>query len=468
LKDKINEIIKTKYFLSLFLLLVSIPVLINFNNPACKIYASDSASIDYCYRFDVVVENKTGSTLNNYPVRLGNIPSSYFISEGYLEPQVWDLKPYVSTLTNEVEIYAQDIDENPATWWVNIPELPSGEKRTIRVLMGSPEQKRNQGITFNGGNEYTSIPDHNSLDLNHNLKLVTEIEKLNTEIETGVLIDKYDELTSTGYKLDMYGFGGNQFIKFTVDNETVNLIYNSSWTGNREIIAENTGTALTLYETGSGTSASNVVTVLATANTQDVIGGLGFNNLVVRNTRFIDTSTQNILAEYLYNPSESTETDTANYNGTIEDISGNSHVMNYYFDRPQTNITAVQSEVFSTGEISSATISDTTYNLMSGLGITYESLTPNNSMFGMSFLTPPSSNYAVPDNLHYIIILSVIGLLLAIGTYLAINNSVAALCMFNAPFCIGYANGITPLWIVFAVALAVIILWGSQQWAERT
>ena len=209
------------YRFPIFLFALSMFIFAVFSSPytnlQCLNADSDTQPYQYCHKTTIKVTN-LGNTLYNYPVR-ATIPYEAWFTNDYVDKshstsrdtaKAWDLKAYKSTLSNEVEIIGQDIrDMNTGEmqFWFVVPELPN-QDTSFTLLMSNAEQKRNQGIYFNGAayNGFAdtfTVNDNNNIDLVSNYEVSMEIKMLDYELTCAMRV-QFILISTIHKKLRLY------------------------------------------------------------------------------------------------------------------------------------------------------------------------------------------------------------------------------------------------------------------------
>ena len=177
IRTRTRQFLNSRAFIAMTLAAVAL-VMVAAPGPkgGCKVHASDTLPSDYCYQFNYNVTYTGTTALTNTAVRVPVNAQSLVLGDR-MDPRGWDLLPVLGSLSNEVDILTQDLTSPSAYWWLHIPSITEDQTRTVRVYLGSDEQKRDQGILFTGSDNFT-VPDNAAFDLTDDFTVQAELELL--------------------------------------------------------------------------------------------------------------------------------------------------------------------------------------------------------------------------------------------------------------------------------------------------
>lgn len=307
------------------------------------------APASYCWYFDTEITNGTGSDLTDAMTRV-ELNSANLIAAQQLDPEAWSVYSQTGSYSNWVQTMAQDLDQIDSGWWLQVPDLPNGETRTVRTYFKNSEQQRNQGVYFTGG-ETVTAPDDSTLDLALSTEVNIVFEILNTD-ETArdeLIIDKHNG-TFNGYRIGFRDTAGTLELYSQVDSDSVCAIaWNSSWTD--EITEFNwnydaasgvdtewyvNGVLTNLCNAGSN-NPPNATTELFAVGESELTGAL-VTDVKVFNSQIAGNEPD---LHWQFNPHNMAETSAFDptYIGTVTDTSPGGRDGTYTFTRSQSGLT---------------------------------------------------------------------------------------------------------------------------------
>lgn len=345
---------KAKIILTIVVLLaVAIHVPFPHADPVC----ADYGITDYCYRAKVTVTNSSGSAINagdpiawqdgsqNAIIYAGQLHDQEYIDGMVTNSHGWDAFVFNYDLS-EVELTAQDMDLNPARWWVRAPSvIPNGDTATMWLYMGSNENKRNQGFFLDSTDKIT-VTDHADFDLTDHLEIIVTVETY-VPAQTGAFLNKWT--ANTGYFFGVVNAGGTSRFVGLVDTSTLYADLVPTWDGSEvklrmtyddpvlNIDYWNTTTEAWVNLATDG--AANTLT----ANAQDIEIG-PFLQGIMREVEIRDNFAQATYAPvarwgmHAINISEASEANPT-YTGTVEnELNAGTHDGAYSLTRDMTGI----------------------------------------------------------------------------------------------------------------------------------
>jgi len=482
------------YRFPIFLFALSMFIFAVFSSPytnlQCLNADSDTQPHQYCHKATIKVTN-LGNTLYNYPVR-ATIPYEAWFTNDYVDKshstsrdtaKAWDLKAYKSTLSNEVEIIGQDIrDMNTGEmqFWFVVPEIPN-QDTSFTLLMSNAEQKRNQGIYFNGASyngfaDTFTVNDNNNIDLVSNYEVSMEIKMLDeTNFTDTIILDKYDGVlgSGTGYAIRLTPLAGapaTMQVSCYSDNAVANTTYTYGVAGYQEIKMTHNGTAIQCHA-GSNSSALVAANATNTNIKNLVVGGTNSNPTYQTMLYDLKIATGNtIQARYGFDAFSLDETDPiCPYAAVIRDYSGNNNLGTYSTHSCQTNLST------SVGNVTLTAASDipdipTGYTGWSpnffGDGNPFATPVAKEGQIGSEYYTQPSG-FGVPNNFWYAMIFTPVGLILGGLVFIASRSLLMAIVASGMPVLFALSQGFLPIWYGIVWLMVVLISSGIKQFGEQ-
>ena len=447
----------------------------------CKLNAYSISN--YCYRYSLEINNLTGSVQSHMPVLLNNVDMDYWHDQDYIDDFGWSIYPFQGTLVTEYNVMLQDLNSTSSNQWYVMPTLINGSNQ-LDVLIGANDIQRNQGIYFYES-DYVQIANHNDfnqLDFNISVELEDPLVTALSPVTTETILEKYDEFSTQGFKLEYLDYGSYAIVRGYVNGWSIDT---NSFTpsGNDVINFSFNNTSNTLNISINGVSSPTVSGAFLTTNTQDLYFGTTYdgssysNKLNRKYLRVIDMEFGgDLVAYYGFNPKDITQSSAVNpnYSGVVLDISNNaaSNTNNgtYYFDRDQTNISVIASNIVPSSASGTTVFTSETVDV---LGRWYGSGNPNNlattnqNFIGLSFLTP-DPNLKLPSSLWYALWLSAFGVVMAISIFWLTNSIPVSLFGASIPLVLGSVQGLLNTWFMVIWFLLFIGIYSTYQWYERS
>ena len=447
----------------------------------CKLNAYSVS--DYCFRYSIEINNLTGSVQSHIPVLLPSVDMDYWHDQDYIDEFGWSIYPFQSTLVTEYNVMLQDLYSTASNQWYVMPSLTTGSNQ-LNVLLGANDIQRNQGIYFYT-NDYVQIPNHNDfnqLDFNIKVELEDPLVTALSPTSTETILEKYDEFSNQGFKLEYIDSGSVAIARGYVNGWSIdtNPFIPS---GNDVIEFSYNNTSNTLNISINNVSSPTVSGAFLTTNTQDLYFGTSYdgssysNQLNRKYLRVIDMEFGgDLVAYYGFNPKDITQSSAVNpnYSGVVEDISNNpaSNTNNgtYFFDRDQTNISVLASNIVPSSASGTTIFTSETVDI---LGRWYGSGNPNNlattnqNFIGLSFLTP-DPNLKLPSSVWYALWLSAFGVVIAISIFWLTNSIPVSLFAASMPLVLGSVQGLLNTWFMVIWFLLFMGIYSTYQWYERS
>ena len=447
----------------------------------CKLNAYSISN--YCYRYSLEINNLTGTVQSHMPVLLNNVDMDYWHDQDYIDDFGWSIYPFQGSLVTEYNVMLQDLNSTSSNQWYVMPNLINGSNQ-LDVLIGANDIQRNQGMYF-FIDDYVQIANHNDfnqLDFNISVELEDTLVTTTHPVYTETILEKYDEFSTQGFKLEYLDYGSYAIVRGYVNGWSIDT--NSFIpSGNDVINFSFNNTSNTLNISINGVSSTPVSGAFLTTNTQDLYFGTTYdgssysNKLNRKYLRVIDMEFGgDLVAYYGFNPKDITQSSAVNpnYSGVVLDISNNaaSNTNNgtYYFDRDQTNISVIASNIVPSSASGTTVFTSETVDV---LGRWYGSGNPNNlattnqNFIGLSFLTP-DPNLKLPSSLWYALWLSAFGVVMAISIFWLTNSIPVSLFGASIPLVLGSVQGLLNTWFMVIWFLLFIGIYSTYQWYERS
>jgi len=447
----------------------------------CKLNAYPPS--DYCFRYSIEINNLTGSVQSHIPVLLPSVDMDYWHDQDYIDEFGWSIYPFQSTLVTEYNVMLQDLYSTASNQWYVMPSLTTGSNQ-LNVLLGANDIQRNQGIYFYT-NDYVQIPNHNDfnqLDFNIKVELEDPLVTALSPTSTETILEKYDEFSNQGFKLEYIDSGSVAIARGYVNGWSIdtNPFIPS---GNDVIEFSYNNTSNTLNISINNVSSPTVSGAFLTTNTQDLYFGTSYdgssysNQLNRKYLRVIDMEFGgDLVAYYGFNPKDITQSSAVNpnYSGVVEDISNNpaSNTNNgtYFFDRDQTNISVLASNIVPSSASGTTIFTSETVDVLGrwyGSGNPSNLATTNQNFIGLSFLTP-DPNLKLPSSVWYALWLSAFGVVIAISIFWLTNSIPVSLFAASIPLVLGSVQGLLNTWFMVIWFLLFMGIYSTYQWYERS
>ena len=447
----------------------------------CKLNAYSVS--DYCFRYSIEINNLTGSVQSHIPVLLPSVDMDYWHDQDYIDDFGWSIYPFQSTLVTEYNVMLQDLYSTASNQWYVMPSLTTGSNQ-LNVLLGANDIQRNQGIYFYT-NDYVQIPNHNDfnqLDFNIKVELEDPLVTALSPTSTETILEKYDEFSNQGFKLEYIDSGSVAIARGYVNGWSIdtNPFIPS---GNDVIEFSYNNTSNTLNISINNVSSPTVSGAFLTTNTQDLYFGTSYdgssysNQLNRKYLRVIDMEFGgDLVAYYGFNPKDITQSSAVNpnYSGVVEDISNNpaSNTNNgtYFFDRDQTNISVLASNIVPSSASGTTIFTSETVDVLGrwyGSGNPSNLATTNQNFIGLSFLTP-DPNLKLPSSVWYALWLSAFGVVIAISIFWLTNSIPVSLFAASIPLVLGSVQGLLNTWFMVIWFLLFMGIYSTYQWYERS
>ena len=447
----------------------------------CKLNAYSVS--DYCFRYSIEINNLTGSVQSHMPVLLPSVDMDYWHDQDYIDDFGWSIYPFQSTLVTEYNVMLQDLYSTASNQWYVIPSLTTGSNQ-LNVLLGANDIQRNQGIYF-FTDDYVQIPNHNDfnqLDFNIKVELEDPLVTTTHPVYTETILEKYDEFSTQGFKLEYLDYGSYAIARGYVNGWSID---SNAFTpsGNDVIEFSYNNTSNTLNISINNVSSPTVSGAFLTTNTQDLYFGTSYdgssysNQLNRKYLRVIDMEFGgDLVAYYGFNPKDITQSSAVNpnYSGVVEDISNNpaSNTNNgtYFFDRDQTNISVLASNIVPSSASGTTIFTSETVDVLGrwyGSGNPSNLATTNQNFIGLSFLTP-DPNLKLPSSVWYALWLSAFGVVIAISIFWLTNSIPVSLFAASMPLVLGSVQGLLNTWFMVIWFLLFMGIYSTYQWYERS
>ena len=335
----------------LLLLDVAIILLLVLNvtgNDVCKANGAVNDPDTFCFQTYITLTNASSVDITDKPVRV-QIDAAGRIAQGQLDARVWDFKPTVGSVANNADYMAQSVNSINAGFWFWIDSLPAGETRLVRVFHGNSTQRSDHGFFFNGWDNPIVVTDAAPLRMNGATDVLIRLtlDLFDDTPRDNVLIDKYDEGTSQGYRVGIEDISSANWLVFTVNDQTCSFPLNDSderaqW--DLSFIAD-AGADVFLTKNGiSQTSCDTDVASISDTTGNDFVVGDAFDSdspaddLVISHLDISNAGT--VVIDYHFDANDVNETSAINgvFTGTIGDSGPNNYTGNYSFTEVQTGV----------------------------------------------------------------------------------------------------------------------------------
>jgi hypothetical protein len=437
-------------------------------------HASDTLPSDFCYQVDIDITNSSGGALTNQAYRVP-FNASGLIANGQLDSRAWDIRPIQGSLSNEVDVLAQEITSTTAPFWVHLPSLANNQTKTVRFYIGSPEQKRNQGILFTGADDMDASDDV-LMDISNNLTLDVELELLDATPQDAILAGHYNTSGNDGYRLRLDNDLGVLKVVAQVDSDTCLLTWDSSWTNVNQLFTMRfvaaAGNDLFIDRNGVNVAScdTDLASITAPAAAPDFQSGDSLSAGIIRDIRLVNNSV--IVAHWGFDALSIVEDTWANptATGTIQDYGPNNFDMTYTFSRSQTGITGVVGSVQLTSAADEISLGTTTTDVLGspfGADITAAISETTAGLFYTYFADPIASVVSGPREMGYAIGMSGLGMILAWFVFMKTRFTPMALFVGGVPPAIGMINGWIPAWWMLLWAILIVASWLSIRHQEQ-
>ncbi len=474
----IRRFARTRYWPALALTLAALVLLAAPGGGArCgSVHASDTLPSDYCNQMDITITYTGASTLTHQAVRVP-LSALGLIANNQMDTRAWDIRPIQGSLSNEVDVLAQEISSSSAPFWIHVPELVQDQTKTVRLYLGSPEQKRNQGILFTGSDSLAAVDDV-VMDISDNLTLDVELELLDDTPVDATLASHFNASGIDGYRFRLIDVAGTLRIEAQADAVFCLLNWDSSWTNVNQLFtmrfAADPGTDLFIDRNGVNEAAcdTDLAAITAPAGSPSFIAGNTLAAGIIRDIRLLNGST--VVADWGFDPLSIVE-DTASdptYTGTIQDYGPNDLDFTYTFTRSQTGLSHVVGAVQLASGAQEISLSTDTVNII-GSGFGGDIATPiaeNTTGIGFEFFAGPIADVvgtSGPRDMGYAIAMGGLGVVLALWMFKATKFTPLALFVGGVPPAIGMINGWIPAWWMLLWAILVIGSWFSIRQQEQ-
>ena len=465
---RIKKFVQTKWFPSIALALVAIVFYASSSQiENCNIaHASDTLPADYCFQMDIDITYTGAPTLTNQSFRVP-INASGLIGANQIDVRAWDILPIQGSLSNEVDIMAEDLNSVAAPFWIHLPSIVQNQTKTVRFYIGNDEQKRNQGIIFTGLDTMT-VTDSLVMDIADDLEIEIQIELLDDTPQNGPLLTHYNTGAGDGYRFLLFDDLGVLKLRAQADTVTCDLTWDSAWTNTNQQFdmrfAAAAGNDLFIDRNGVNAAAcdTDLAAITPPAGSPSLESGTAIANAIIRDIGLIDTSV--IVGRWGFDSRFISEDTAVNpvYTGTIQDYSVNDLDFIYSFTRDQSNVTGVVGAVQLTSAADEISLDKTTTEILGSpfggaLENTGAAETDSNLFFVLwvqGIVT--GSDAAIPEEMGYVIALSGFGIILMLVVFK--TTQYVPLAVFVAGLPPGYGtlkNWVEPWWMILWVILVV-------------
>ena len=471
IRTRTRQFLNSRAFIAMTLAAVAL-VMVAAPGPGggCKVHASDTLPSDYCYQFNYSITYTGATALTNTAVRVPVNAQSLVLGDR-MDERGWDLLPVLGSLSNEVDILTQDLTSPAAYWWLHIPSITEDQTRTVRIYLGSDEQKRDQGIMFTGSDDFT-VPDNAAFDLTDDFTVQAELELLDDTARNESIVDHL--AGGDGFAIDLVDDGGTLKVRCTADATTADITWDSLWTNSNrriELVMDSGGSGVTCRDDASGTTSSTASGAV-TASTENFIVGSGLNDAIIRRVSMVNDSTGAYQARYDFNANQVTETSSTNpFTGTVTDGGPNTLPGTYTFNRNQDNFDVSVGALQFTSAADYVSMPTNTPDVLGSPWVVDISEAVPESSTGILhtlFIEPVAGSVdsAAPREMGLAIAMGGLGLVLGLFTYRASGYVPLALFVFGVPIGAGMIQGWIQPWWMLMWAFLVISSWFAVRQSE--
>lgn len=465
-----------KYVVSLMAVILAVTLYLS-SPGGCKIYAYGQN--DFCWKYSLNIIN-TGFPASLTPISFDNVDTELWENNTYIDSFGWSIYNFQGSESDSYDVMLQDFPSTSSNIWYVIPVVNYGAENEVTTLMGADDIQRNQATYFYIEDLY-QIPNHNDFNetvFNIKLEIADPLITTTTILpHTSTLLEKYNDVSSEGFKLLYIDYGSYAIVKGIVDEDYIELAVTPDPGENIPIefsLNSSNELNLSVFEVAATTEPG----VVLTTNTRDLYLGVDYetgvysnyaNRLFMRVAEFVFDG--DLVAYYGFNSIDMFETENLSpyYSGHVEDLSSNSHDASYFFDRPQYDYTVSASAIVPSSSAGSTIFTSGVSNI---LGNWYGSSNPgelgttNSNFIGLSFLTPPA-DLGLPDQAWYTLWFSAFGIVLALGLFWASNSVPLSLLGASTPLILGTMQGLVNSWFVVVWFLLFFGIYSTYQWIER-
>lgn len=438
--------------------------------PCARISASNNIPTDFCNRFTVTVTNTTGSTITNRPVPFA-INAAALTAAGYLDESGWDMVPVNASYT-EVDMFAQDLADSTARWWLTVPSLATDTSASYQVYLGNNETQRDNGIYLLSGENITRAHEA-AWDITDNLYAEVTVKRDSVLADDAELIEHWD--TNQGWALGLQSSAGNLRVYATVDGVTLanaSTLWQAGWVG-EEVVLAIEFVAPTLRILADGVELSSINTGLGAISSvsTDLNIGASLSDTNILNARVYSGSPRSVVANWNFGPADCTELTATvpGYTGECSDTSGNSRTLSYTLSRTATGLAVTVGPVVDTSAPLIVTVAGAVVDVVGrpfGGSDISSSGSVNTNLPGYSIVEPASEAF---DNAQ--MFWATICIFLAVLFLAAVTLGTGKVWMgFTAaclPLTAGVIYNLFPEWVLFVWAIAGISWMASQKTVEQ-
>ena len=474
---RVKQFARTRYWPALALGLVALVFMAApSGSPLCgSVHASDTAPSDYCFQMDITITYTGAPSLEHQAVRVP-LSALGLTAAGQMDARAWDILPIQGSLSNEVDVLAQEIASSSAPFWIHVSELVQDQTKTVRLYLGSPEQKRNQGILMTGA-DTMGAADVAAMDIADNLQLDVELEMLDDTAVDGTLASHYNVAGADGYRFRLIDDLGVLTVEAMVDADTCLLVWDSAWTNVNQLFtmryAAAAGNDLFIDRNGVNAAAcdTDLAAITPPAGSPSFISGDGLAAGIIRDIRLLDAGV--IVGDWGFDALSIVEDTAADptFTGTIQDYGPNNLDMTYTFTRSQAGLTSVVGGVQLASGSSEISLNLTPVSIL-GSGFGGDIATPvaenTSGIFFDLFADPIADQVGTsgPRTMGFAIAMGGLGLVLALFVFARSKFIPLALFVGGVPPAVGMINGWIPAWWMLLWALLVIGSWFSIRQSE--
>lgn len=436
---------------------------------------------DFCARISIGITNSS-SDVSYAPVR---IP---FISQGMQDLNYIDnfgSQAVGSDSTyNDLSYMNQQLNStDSAGWWFTLPALIEETETLIDLYVGSLDQDswRDNGFYFynvsSGTDDLVTVTNNANFNITNNLSLETDVVLTQLaawdcplgvpSVDTGFLIDRWD--TNNGYAIGveceeqtLYNFVQ---IGSTKVRSAAPTSYGTRYNLKATYIAPDIVLSVNDVIANTGTVGS-----MASHNAEITMGN-NLNKTWLLNAQISKNiiTTNDIELNLIFNANDMEETtaSTPSYSGTINDVSGNSHTVQYEMNRPQPYALTIAT-VVGVGFQDFVINPPLNQNILPALNtdlITYGDENTNFPFYPM--ISSAAQNSGMPRQMMFGGLFTVLAMIISSLLLLATRTIPLAILTYGVVMYLGYLNNFYAIWYVLATIFILIAAYGSSKYLSE-
>lgn len=433
---------------------------------AAPVLQTSRPPTQFCYRLRISITNGGASGVDR-PVVPFSINADGLREAGYLGTYAWDLLPTDDTLATEVEVFAQDLDQTGARWWLQTEEtLAAGSTVDYWLFQGHATHLRDQALPFAGAGEVV-VSDAMALDLTDDITIIATLAASGPQ--DADIVNKHDDAGSAGYGLRLVDGGGSIQVQGVVDGQTAAY----AWDGTEQTVRMRfLAPDLTLSTWDEATTAwvqqATVNTGLAGAsvNGEDLALGTGLTGLL-RHVEVHSGST--LVGSWGFaaaGASESTYDGVDTYTGTIEDEAGTLDGA-YTLVRDTSDLTVSVGTVQPQFQDPIFTVQPSMEDVIQELGFDpFAAAEAQEGPARVPFLATFADaldGAGVPPQAGWLLIFTTLGVIVAVPAYVGTSSVLAGMLAVFVVFLVGAVLGVLQPITAILMLIAMLGMWAAER-----